>query len=181
MPITIFNAHQNERMKNIIGFCLVAGLLACNDNATEAPEEVYQEEMQTDSFTTVPFVPGSNPESKLFVWKTSPDYSKEYNEDFKPEILQADSLIKGINEMNEQILLEKVKISGDTIYTEIKDSRYLGNEMGSTGAELYVADVVLNLTELPGIQYVNIQMEEGSHVQPGTWSKKNFQKFKPSK
>lgn len=81
--------------------------------------------------------------------------------------------------MNEQVLLEKVKISGDTIYTAIKDSEYLGNQMGSTGAEIYVADVVLNLTELPGIKYVNIQMKEGSHVQPGTWSKISFEKYKP--
>jgi len=154
-------------------------LLACNNKAKEAPKEQDNLDSYPDSLAIVPLVPGSNPETKLFVWKTSPDYTREYNRNFKPEILDADSLIKGINEMNEQVLLEKVKMSGDTIYTEIKNSQYLGNQMGSTGAEIYVADVVLNLTELPGIKYVNIQMQEGSHVQPGTWSKKNFEKYKP--
>lgn len=154
-------------------------LLACNNKAKEAPKEQDNLDSYPDSLARVPFVPGSNPESELFVWKTSPDYTREYNRNFKPEILDADSLIKGINEMNEQVLLEKVKISGDTIYTEIKDSQYLGNQMGSTGAEIYVADVVLNLTAVPGIKYVNIQLKEGSHVQPGTWNKKNFEKYKP--
>ena len=168
-------------MKNIIYLLLVASLSACNNDTKEAPKEQVPETEYMDSITIEAFVPGSNPESKLFVWKASPDYSKEYNEDFNPQILQADSLIKGINEMNEKVLLEQVRIGGDTIYTEIKDSQYLGNEMGSTGAEIYVADVVLNLTELPGINYVNIKMKEGSHVQPGTWSKKSFQKYKPVK
>jgi len=166
-------------MKNICGLCFMASLLACNNNSKEASKEEDNETVYKDSIAIAPFIPGSNMESKLFVWKASPDYTREYNKDFKQDILNADSLIKGINEMNEKVLLEQKKISGDTIYTEIKDSEYLGNQMGSTGAEIYVADVVLNLTELPGIKYVNIQFKEGSHMQPGTWSKKNFEKYKP--
>ncbi len=167
-------------MKDLLVFFLIASLMACNDDANEAPKEEASI-VVADSVVVEPFVPGSNPESKLFVWKASPDYTKEYNRDFKQEILQADSLIKGINEMNEKVLLEMVKMSGDTIYTEIKDSEYLGNQMGSTGAEIYVADVVINLTELPGVNFVNIQLKEGNHVQPGTWSKKNFEKYKSIK
>jgi hypothetical protein len=80
--------------------------------------------------------------------------------------------------LNEKIVLEKIKISGDTIYTIIKDSKYLTDGIGTTGAEVYLADVVLNLTEVPGIKYVNIDLEEGSHMQPGTWNKENFVKYK---
>lgn len=169
-------------MKNILVSFFITSLLACNNNENESPKEKDFQDSYTDSLSSIePLSPGSNPESKLFVWKASPDYTKEYNKDFKQENLQPDTLIKGINEMNEQVLLEKLKISGDTIYTKIKDSKYLGNQMGSTGAEIYVADVVMNLTELPGIKYVSIQMEEGNHVQPGTWNKKSFEKYKPIK
>ena len=79
----------------------------------------------------------------------------------------------------ENIVLEKIKISGDTIYTEVKDSEYLTEAIGTTGAEMYLADVVLNLTEVAGIKFININLKEGSHMQPGTWSKDNFSKYKP--
>ena len=166
-------------MKNLYRLCIAITILGCDNNAKEAPKEEFTETAIPESVMIE--ATGSNPASVLFVWKSSPDFTKEYNNQFKPEILHVDSLIKGLNEMNEKILLQKVKISGDTIYTEIKDSRYLGNEMGSTGAEIYIADLVLNLTEVPGIKYVQLQLTEGSHVQPGTWSKKDFAKYKPTK
>jgi hypothetical protein len=53
--------------------------------------------------------------------------------------------------------------------------------MGSTGAEVYVADVVLNLTAVPGIKYVDIQLKEGSHMQPGVWSLEDFTKYTEEK
>jgi hypothetical protein len=80
--------------------------------------------------------------------------------------------------LNENIRLEKIKISGDTIYTQIKDEEQLTEGIGTTGAEMYVADVVLNLTEVPGIKFVSIDLKEGSHMEPGTWSKDNFAKYK---
>ncbi|RYF91846.1 MAG: hypothetical protein EOO03_00330 [Chitinophagaceae bacterium] len=167
-------------MKKIICFGLLACLLACNNKEKETTTtETTAVEEETETFATAPFVPGSNPNSKLFVWKASPDYTRRRNDAVTPALLNADTLIKGINEINENILLEKVKQSGDTLYTQIKNSNYLGNQMGSTGAEIYVADVVLNLTEVPGIKYVSIEMEEQSHVQPGTWSRKDFEKYKP--
>jgi hypothetical protein len=43
---------------------------------------------------------------------------------------------------------------------------------------MYVADVVLNLTEVPGIKYVSIDLKAGSHMEPGTWSKERFAKYK---
>lgn len=122
-----------------------------------------------------------NPESKLYIWKTTEDYTKFKNPSFKKDILNADSLIKGLNELNENIFLIKLKISNDTIYTTIRDSKYLSESIGITGAEIYLADVVLNLTELPGIKYIDIFMEEGSHFQSGTWSRDNFKKYKTIK
>ena len=93
-------------------------------------------------------------------------------------IFNVDSLIKGLNELHENIYIEKIKLSGDTIYTIIRNSTFLAESIGSSGAEMYLADVVLNLTEVPGIKYVDIYLEAGSHMEPGTWSRDNFSKYR---
>jgi len=165
-------------MKKIIYIILMASFMACNTKEKE-PENITILEQETDSVVVEETKLSFNPESKLYVWKSSPDYTKTKNPQLSNNMLNADSLIKGLNELNENVLLQKIKISGDTVYTEIKNSQFLTESMGSTGAEMYVADVVLNLTEVPGIKYVNIQLVEGSHMQPGTWAKDNFKKFKP--
>jgi PBP1b-binding outer membrane lipoprotein LpoB len=151
-------------------------MLGCNQTAEK---EVTTNELppQTDTMVVQKEVEVFNPDSKLYIWKATPDYKKIKNTDIPAGLLNADSLIKGLNEQYENIFLEKIKISGDTIYTKIKNASYLTDQMGSTGAEIYVADVVLNLTAVPGIKYVNIDLLEGSHMEPGVWSLDNFKKY----
>lgn len=166
-------------MKKYPCLLFVFYLMACNTKEREK-ETVTETQYAADSVVTeeASSTLQINPDSKLYVWKSSPDYTKIKNPEVTSSTLNADSLVKGLNELNENVLLQKIKISGDTIYTEIKDSKYLAESMGSTGAEIYIADVVLNLTEVPGINYVNIQLEEGSHVQPGVFSREQFKKYK---
>ncbi len=163
-------------MKRVFVMIVLAGLLACNN---QRKETIDSTEITSDSVVAEKEASNYNAESDLYVWKSSPDYTKEKNPAMRKEILHVDSLLLGLNQLNENVFIEKLKISGDTLYTEIKDSQYLGEQMGTTGAEMYLADVVLNLTEVPGVKFVNIQMEERSHIQPGTWSKENFAKYKP--
>jgi hypothetical protein len=164
-------------MKQLVCLLLLASFIACNNKENSKASNPIME-LATDSLVVEPTMPVYDRESKLYVWKSAFDYTKKHNQQFNSNILNADSLIKGLNELNEKIVLEKIKISGDTIYTIIKDSKYLTDGIGTTGAEVYLADVVLNLTEVPGIKYVNIDLEEGSHMQPGTWNKENFVKYK---
>ncbi len=89
-----------------------------------------------------------------------------------------------INELNRKypkIKLEKIKISNDTLFTKIDDSMYLCESIGITGAEMYVADVVLNLTELKILRFIKIDFDEGSHIAPGVFSKSNFEAYKEVK
>jgi hypothetical protein len=72
------------------------------------------------------------------------------------------------------IKLDYVKSSGDTIYIRIADANYLTQQMGSSGAEAYLAELVYNCTEIPGIRYVNLAFEEGDHAQPGTYKREDF-------
>ena len=161
---------------------LLLGLLlsACNQHVEkEETTSVPQSHNDTIASQANPVI--LNPDSKLFIWKATPEYKKIKNKEIVTGIVNADTLIKGLNELYENIYLEKIKISGDTIYTVIKNASYLTDQMGSTGAEVYVADVVLNLTTVPGIKYVNIQLKEGSHMQPGVWSLEDFSKYTEEK
>ena len=90
-------------------------------------------------------------------------------------------LIKGLNQSYPKIQLDKIKISNDTLYTEIKDSYYLGESIGSYGANAYIADAVINLTSIQNIRYVKIDFEDGSHISPGTWSKEEFENYTETK
>jgi hypothetical protein len=91
---------------------------------------------------------------------------------------QPDSVVKVLNAKYPNVKLEILKQSGDTLYTIIRDSEYLGERMGTTGAEDYHAHAVVNLTAIDGIKYVNISMEEHSHASPGVYSSKDFSSYK---
>lgn len=166
-------------MKWILLLAAITAVVSCNANKEEANKSLSIETIE-DGATVEPTLQ-YNPESKLYVWKANFDYTKVQNPTFQQAILNTDSLIKGLNERYEKVFLQKDRISGDTLNTFIDDSQYLSNQMGSTGAELYIADVVLNLAEVPGVKYVAIKMEEGSHAQSGIWTKQNFEQYKTVK
>jgi hypothetical protein len=152
-------------------------LFSCNSNK-DKKEISNDDEVIADSTGIVTGPPVYNPDSKLYVWRATPDYRKEKNITAPANIINADSLIKGLNEYYENVYLEKIKQGGDTLYTTIKEANFLNSQMGSTGAEMYLADVILNLTTVPGVKYVSIDMEEGDHMKGGTWSADNFKKYK---
>ncbi|RYY47405.1 MAG: hypothetical protein EOO06_12525 [Chitinophagaceae bacterium] len=163
-------------MKRLNILLLSILFFSCQDKKEETPASA--DNPIEDSIAEENPVPTYNPESKLYVWRTTDDYRKIKNELAGPAIVNADSLIKGLNEYYEKVHIEKVKLSGDTLYTSIKEADYLTQQMGTTGAEMYLADVVLNLTTVPGVKFVNIDLQEGDHMQPGTWSQDNFKKYK---
>ena len=114
-----------------------------------------------------------------YVWLVDFDNkTKRRNPKFKIEYLNVDTLIKGLNELYPNIKLDKVKICGDTLISKILDSEYLGERMGTNGAALYLADVIINLTSVDKIKYVKIDFGEGSHATPGIWSSKDFNDYK---
>ena len=84
------------------------------------------------------------------------------------------AVVECINTKDSAVQLDIIKISNDTVYLKIPDARHLTQQMGSTGPELYLAAVVYNLTEIPGIRFVNFDFEQGDHAQPGTFSRESF-------
>jgi hypothetical protein len=85
--------------------------------------------------------------------------------------LNADSIISGLNQRNENIKLEKIRQTGDTLFLRIKDAEFLNTEMGTSGAQQYFCDVILNLTEVKGINFVYFDFIEGDHASPGLYGK----------
>lgn len=161
-------------MKRYSIILLAVVLFSCKGN-NKAGDNT---EATVDSIVDETGTPEDLADSKLYVWRANPDLTKIKNTGIEPGILNADSLIKGLNAHYENIHLEKQRQGGDTLYTIIKNSEYLTQRMGSTGAEIYIADVVLNLTAVPGIKYVKVDMEEGDHAGPGTWSAADFKNYK---
>ena len=93
-----------------------------------------------------------------------------------PEIdsLYPATIITYLNNNNPNIKLEYNRISGDTLFLKIPDATFLTQQMGSSGPEVYLAEVVYNCTELPGIKYITLDFEEGDHAEPGTFKREDF-------
>ena len=88
----------------------------------------------------------------------------------KKDVLVPDSaitihrIINGLNEKYPEVQLVFLKQSKDTIYTKVPNGEYLGNQMGSAGASAWFADAAINLTSVPGINYVSFAMDTFSHA-----------------
>ena len=83
-------------------------------------------------------------------------------------------LIQKLNNLYPEIRLGFIKISNDSIFVAIKKSKYLTQQMGSSGAEAYLAEVTYNLTELKDINFVDMRFTEGDHASPGTYTRTDF-------
>ena len=73
-------------------------------------------------------------------------------------------IINGLNEKYPEVYIDFLKQSGDTAYTGVADSDYLGEQMGDAGAMAWFADAVINITSVQGINYVSFKMDTHSHA-----------------
>lgn len=90
--------------------------------------------------------------------------------------LNAPVLIQKLNMLYPEIQLRFKKITGDTIFVAINKSSYLTSQSGSSGARGYLAEVTFNLTEIPNINFVDINFKPGDHASPGTYTRLDFVK-----
>lgn len=114
-----------------------------------------------------------------------PDSILVWNVDAEAMIMKRDSnihdsiitisrVINGLNEKYPQVKLLLLKQGGDTLYVEVPDAIYLGEQMGSAGSMAWFDDVVINLTSIPGINYVSFRMDTHSHAQSAIISRKKY-------
>ena len=151
-------------MKYLLAFAIF--LVACN-SADNEPDEVIEEAATPLSA------------EEIYAWSVDMDSQLvRKNPDLPENYYQADSIIKGLNSQYPEIQLQKIRQSNDTLYTRIPNAEHLTQRMGSSGPEMYFATVYFNLTAVPGIRYVNVDMEEGDHAGPGVYGPNNFKDYK---
>jgi len=148
-------------MKNLV-FILFASLLftACNNKADQPAAD-------DDTLTA----------ATTYYWEATDtgDLAIVRHEGDGPRALSIDSVIAFLNRRYANVQLVFVKTSHDTLFTKIPESTILTQQMGSTGALYYLVEAVYNLTEIPGIRYVDFDFEEGDHALPGTRSRNSLE------
>lgn len=98
----------------------------------------------------------------------------EKQEDFDPALLNVDSLAALLNAHFPDVLLVVERIEGSTLYVSIPDATHLTQQMGSSGAKIYLLEVTYAFTELPTVSEVNFTFPEGDHAIPGTYTRARF-------
>ncbi len=175
MLLTTIISKMKKRLPFLV---LLTVFVACNNNPKEANTRLDSSTTATEKSLKEPELStGQAPVDKsgYFVWEVDADMkTKKKNPMLQSQYFGIDTLIMGLNERYPQVLLEKKALRNDTLYAEIKNANYLTEQMGSLGAEQYIAQAVLNLTSVNGINYVRIEFEEGSHAAPDVWSKDAF-------
>lgn len=147
-------------MKKISPIILLFILFACNNNSDQLATK--------DSVST-----------ELLGWRSTLNDTTMKLDMKKTEPIEADSLdpealTKYLNSKNSKVIIEWQRRSNDTAYLKIADATVLTQQMGTTGAMMYLAFVVYNVTELPGIRFVTLIFEEGDHAIPGTYTRESF-------
>lgn len=87
-------------------------------------------------------------------------------------------IINGLNEKYPEVQLVYLKQSTDTVFTSVPKGEYLGNQMGSAGASAWFADATINLTSVPGVNYVSFAMDTFSHAGSTTIGRAEYKNWK---
>ena len=91
-----------------------------------------------------------------------------------PDTLSIETIRAFLNSRYPNIQLQVLRQSGDTLYVQIPEATYLTQQMGSTGPEMYFGEAVYNLTEIPGIRFINFALAEGDHAGPDIYNRDSF-------
>lgn len=70
-----------------------------------------------------------------------------------------------------------VELRSGTARVEVLDADYLTQRMGTTGAWSWLAAATFTLTEIPGVEAVELLFEEGDHAAPGRYTRARFGEF----
>lgn len=145
----------------VLSLLSVILLVSCGNNKADQPTE-------TDDSSTI-----------AYSWEATLNDSTGRLEVVKREGLSPDSLsvqavIDFLNRKNQFVQIQYSKTSGDTVFVRIPEATYLTQQMGSSGPTVFFAEAVYNLTEIPGIHFVNFDFEEGDHASPGVFDRNTF-------
>ena len=85
-----------------------------------------------------------------------------------------EEVLAKLNKKYDPLKMSVIRVSGDTVFVRLRPAKLLTQEMGSTGADVYMTEATLNLCEVQDIHFVNYNFAAGDHATPGTYSKNDF-------
>lgn len=157
----------------ILSLLILTVVFSCRNEsgeskAVETPGDVV-EEITEDMEAPLPALP------YMAVFDEQTEQLKaEKNEDFNTTSLTADGLTQALVANYPDIKPEIERISNDTLYLHIANAQYLTQQMGSSGAQMYLMEATYAYTELPNIRVVHFTFAEGDHAVPGSYRRDSF-------
>lgn len=163
---------MNKTILPAVILMLLTAIFSCNN----AGDKKFPS-ANTDSLT-VEHTVVEQPDTVLF-W-TVDDYNKIKTQVYKDtvDVTDPQSVVNGINSIYRDIHLLFIRQSNDTVYAKIDSAFTFTNDMGSSGAAEYLSTVVINLTTLNNVNFVNLDFPKGNHASPGVFSRKDYENFK---
>jgi hypothetical protein len=158
------------RQKYMLVWLLVATLGdSCKPQKEPAFSEPVMPDQQMPDSAAVPVYWTSDPDTGRYI-------TMHPAEPVPEDSLQAEHMIRYMNQIYPEMGLQEAGIRNDTLFLQLLNGSYLTQQLGSHGARIYLAELIYNCTEVPGIHFVTIQFEAGDHAAPGTYSRAHFRR-----
>lgn len=163
---------MKTRQLSLAVFALMA--LSCqNESRKDAAKETSGDpasEIATDLGAPLPALP------YLAVFDDESERMEvQKNPEFDQALLTVDALTQALIANYPEIKLEVDRVSNDTLFVKLIDATYLTQQMGSSGAHMYILEATYAYTELPDIQVVHFDFAEGDHAIPGAYARAKFE------
>ena len=147
-------------------FILAAFLISCgnanSDKTTTEAEEIIYDYPDT-----------------LLAWEVNPDSMQMKRITIFPDSsITVSRIVNGLNDKYPNVHIELLKQSADTVYINIPNADYLGEQMGSAGSSAWFADATINLTSVTGVNYVSYKMDLHSHAESNVLGKDAYKNWK---
>jgi hypothetical protein len=99
------------------------------------------------------------------------------NQEVETLPLNGDMLIHALKNKYPEIDLRLGDKRNDTLDVYIDNAFYLTQNIGTAGANAYMAEATFAFTSLDSIKTVNFIFETGDHATPGTYQRSDFDDF----
>ena len=159
--------------------CLLSGLLlvlingCVNDTTTNSNEAIdtlgaQKQEMETPAMQ-LPY--------EVEYDEVSGEFSIVENPDTLMSAINAQMLIDALEKKYPEIAVRVGDKRNDTLEVYIDDATYLTQNIGTAGANAYMAEATFAFTSLDSITTINFVFEAGDHASPGAYQRKDYDDF----
>ena len=167
------NIHFRTKAPRLLLAVFLLTTLSCQNESRENASEETHGDPESEiaegigaPLPALPYIAIFNEESEQL--------EAEKNPDFNQVSLTVDVLTQALRANYPEIELEVDRVSNDTLFVQIVDASYLTQQMGSSGAHVYIMEATFAYTELPEITVVHFDFAEGDHATPGNYARANF-------